>query len=70
LRPRILLGLGWLVVAAGIVWALIQPYRLTILHPHGQSFWWLVSEPPLYVILAGIVFRRVVARPLVEDLEK
>jgi hypothetical protein len=69
LRARVLLGLGWLVVLAGIVWAVIQPYRLTLLHPHGQGFWWLVSEPPLYVVLAGIVFRVVVAKPLVEDLE-
>jgi hypothetical protein len=68
LRARLLLGLGWLVVAAGVAWALVQPYRLTILHPHGQGFWWLVSEPPLYVVLAGIVFRLVVAKPLVKDL--
>jgi hypothetical protein len=70
LRARLVLGLGWLVVAAGVVWALAQPYRLTILHPYGQGFWWLVSEPPLYVILAGIVFRFVIAKPLVEDLER
>jgi uncharacterized membrane protein len=69
LRARIVLGIGWLVVLAGVVWALIQPYRLTLLHPFGQGFWWLVSEPPLYVVLAGIVFRLVIARPLVEDLE-
>ena len=68
LRARLLLGLGWLVVLAGVAWALAQPYRLTILHPHGQGFWWLVSEPPLYVVLAGIVFRVVVAKPLIEDL--
>jgi hypothetical protein len=70
LRARLVLGIGWLVMLAGVAWALAQPYRLTILHPHGQGFWWLVSEPPLYVVLAGVVFRLVVAKPLVEDLER
>src|SRR3954451_5557863 len=69
LRARVILAVGWIVVFAGVVWAVAQPYRLTILHPHGQGFWWLVSEPQLYVVLAGLVFRRVVAKPLVEDLE-
>jgi hypothetical protein len=69
LRARIVLGIGWVVVLAGVVWALAQPYRLTILHPHAQGFWWLLSEPPLYVVLAGILFRLVVAKPLVEDLD-
>lgn len=70
LRARLVLGLGWAVMFAGVAWALVQPYRLTILHPHGQGFWWLVSEPPLYVVLAGVVFRLVVAKPLVQDLER
>jgi hypothetical protein len=70
LRARIVLATGWVVVLAGVAWAIAQPYRLTILHPHGQGFWWLVSEPQLYVVLAGLVFRRVVAKPLVEDLER
>jgi hypothetical protein len=70
LRVRLVLGIGPLTALAGVVWALVQPYRLTLLHPHGQGFWWLVSEPPLYVVLAGLVFWRVVARPLAEDLER
>jgi hypothetical protein len=52
-----------------VIWAVIQPYRLTLLHPHGQGFWWLVVEPPLLVVLAGIGFTLVVARPLLADLE-
>jgi hypothetical protein len=70
LRVRLVLGLGPLTILAGVAWALVQPYRVTLLHPHGQGFWWLVSEPPLYVVLAGLVFWRVVARPLAEDLER
>jgi hypothetical protein len=55
---------------AGVVWAFVQPYRLTILHPHGQGFWWLLSEPPLYVILVGLVFAVLLAPGLTEDLEE
>jgi hypothetical protein len=54
----------------GVVWAFLQPYRLTILHPRGQGFWWLLSEPPLYVILVGLGFALVVAPGLLEDLEE
>jgi hypothetical protein len=43
---------------------------VTLLHPRGQGFWWLVVEPPLLVVLAGIVFAVVVARPLLADLEE
>lgn len=68
LRARIVLALGPATALAGLVWAVVQPYRLTILHPHAQGFWWLVSEPPLYVVLAGIVFRLVVAPSLAKDL--
>lgn len=70
LRARIVLALGPLTMFAGFAWALVQPYRLTLLHPYGQPFWWLVSEPPLYVVLAGLAFWRVVARPLADDLER
>jgi formate hydrogenlyase subunit 3/multisubunit Na+/H+ antiporter MnhD subunit len=68
-RARAIALLGPLTVVAGIVWAIIQPYRLTLLHPHGQGFWWLVIEPPLLVVFAGIVFGVLVARPLIADLE-
>ena len=61
---------GRSIAAAGIVWAILQPYRITLLHPHGQGFWWLVLEPPLLVVAAGIVFAVVVARPLLADLER
>ncbi len=69
-RPQVVSLLGPLVAAGGIVWAILQPYRVTLLHPHHQGFWWLVAEPPLLVVLAGIVFALVVARPLLADLEE
>ena len=68
-RAQAISLLGPLVSAAGIVWAILQPYRITLLHPRGQGFWWLVAEPPLLVVVAGAVFALVVARPLLADLE-
>ena len=67
-RARVILALGPLAVTAGIVWALAQPWRLTLLHPLGQGFWWLFAEPPLYVVLVGILFRLVLAPGIVADL--
>jgi hypothetical protein len=70
LRAHTISLLGPLVAAAGLVWAILQPDRITLLHPRGESFWWLAVEPPLYVVAAGIVFMLVVARPLLADLER
>ena len=69
-RARLLSGLGPATVLAGVVWALLQPYRLTLLHPAGESFWWLVVEPPLLVVLVGIVFHFTVVPGLLADLEE
>jgi hypothetical protein len=69
-RIRIVLTLGPLAAVIGLGWALIQPYRLTLIHPHGQGFWWLFSEPPLYVVLVGVLFRLLIAPGLVKDLEE
>lgn len=68
-RARVLLALGPMTTLAGLAWAVLQPWRLTLLHPHGQGFWWLVAEPPLYVVLVGIGFRLLIAPGLVQDLE-
>ena len=70
IRAHAISLLGPLVSAAGLVWAILQPDRITLLHPRGQGFWWLAVEPPLYVVVAGIVFTLVVARPLLADLER
>ena len=67
-RARIVLALGPLAVTAGVVWALIQPWRLTLLNPTGQGFWWLLAEPPLYVVLVGVLFRLFLAPGIVADL--
>jgi hypothetical protein len=57
-------------VIAGLAWAIAQPYRITLLDPGDQGFWWLVSQPPLYVILVGALFHLLVAPGIVADLEE
>lgn len=69
-RVRFVNSLGPLTLIAGIAWALWQPYRITLLHPAGQSFWWLVAEPPLLVIGVGLLFHFLVVPGLLEDMEE
>ena len=68
-RARAVASLGPATMLAGVAWAFLQPYRVTLLHPHGQGFWWLAIEPPLLVVLAGIVFAFLIAPSVIEDLE-
>jgi hypothetical protein len=69
-RSRTVAAIGPLVVLAGVVWAFVQPYRITLLHPRGQGFWWLAVEPPLLVVLVGVLFGLFLAPGLLEDLEE
>lgn len=69
-RARAVLALGPLSVLGGLLWAVLQPYRVTVLDPEGQGFWWLFVEPPLLVILVGVLFAWLVAPGLVRDLEE
>jgi hypothetical protein len=68
-RAKIVVAVGPMTMLAGVVWGLAQPYRLTFLNPHGQGFWWLAVEPPLLVVLVGVLFAAFVAPGLIEDLE-
>jgi hypothetical protein len=67
-RHRAIGGLGPATALAGVLWALIQPYRVTLLHPHGEDFWWLFVEPPLLVIVVGLVFWLGIAPGVLDDL--
>lgn len=69
IRTRAVSTLGPVTVAAGIVWALLQPYRLTLFHPRGEGFWWLAVEPPLLVVAVGLLFHFLVLPGLLEDLQ-
>jgi hypothetical protein len=68
-RSRVITAIGPATVLAGGVWALLQPERVTLLHPDGQGFWWLFVEPPLLVVLVGLVFWFLVVPGVLEDLE-
>ncbi len=63
-------SLGPLTALAGLVWAVLQPWRVTLLDPQGQGFWWLFTQPPLYVIAVGLLFHALVAPGVVADLEE
>jgi hypothetical protein len=63
-------ALGPLTVLGGIVWAFAQPYRVTLFYPDGKGLWdWLV-QPPLLVVIVGLLFALAVAPGLVDDLEQ
>jgi len=67
-RARIVSALGPLTALAGLTWAILQPNRVTLLHPRGQGFWWLFVEPPLLVIAVGLLFYFAVLPGLLDDL--
>jgi hypothetical protein len=67
---RIVSALGPTTALAGVLWAIVQPYRITLLHPHGEGFWWLVVEPPLLVLAVGLLFHLLIRPGLLEDLEE
>jgi hypothetical protein len=67
-RVQVVSTLGPLTALAGFAWAVAQPYRVTLLHPHGEPFWWLVVEPPLLVVAVGLLFHFLVLPGLLQDL--
>ncbi len=68
LRARLVLALGPATALGAVIWAVAQPWRLTLLHPHGQGIMWLLAEPPLYVVAVGLLFRFLIAPSIVEDI--
>lgn len=70
--PRVLVveAIGPLTVLGGIVWAFAQPYRVTFFYSEGKGLWDWVVQPPLLVVVVGLLFSLLVAPGLVEDLER
>jgi len=62
--------LGPVTMLAGFVWAVAQPYRIAFLHPDGKGAYDYLAQPPLLVVVVGLVFLLLVAPGLVDDLEK
>lgn len=69
-RPLAVLLLGPLTMVAGFVWAVVQPYRIAFLYPEGKGAYDYLVQPPLLVVLVGLVFALAVAPGLVDDLER
>jgi hypothetical protein len=62
--------LGPATMLAGLVWAVAQPYRIVFLHRDGKDAYDYLAQPPLLVVLVGLVFAILIAPGLVEDLEE
>jgi hypothetical protein len=69
-RHTAVAALGPLTALGGLIWAIAQPYRVTLLEPEKHSFWYLVVQPPLLVMLVGAVFHFWVVPSLLADLEE
>jgi len=61
--------LGPLTIVAGAVWAVAQPYRIVLRDREGQGVYDYLFQPPLLVVLVGLLFAFVIAPGLIEDLE-
>jgi hypothetical protein len=62
--------LGPVTMLVGVVWAFAQPYRIAFLYPDGKGAYDYLVQPPILVVLVGLVYLLLVAPGLVEDLER
>lgn len=69
-RVLALSAIGPLTILGGMVWAVAQPYRLTLLDPGAHGAWDHLAQPPLLVALVGLLVHFLVARPLQQTLER
>jgi hypothetical protein len=69
-RQTAVSALGPLTALAGLIWAIVQPYRITLFEPYRHGFWYLAVQPPLFVILAAAIFHFWVVPGLLSDLEE
>ena len=63
-------SLGPLTALAGLIWALLQPYRVTLLDPDKHGIWYLVIQPQLLLLLVAAAFHFLVVPGLLADLEE
>ena len=63
--------LGPITILGGIVWAILQPYRIVFFdRTPGLGFYDYLIQPPLLVVLVGFIFTFVIAPGLLEDLRR
>lgn len=60
--------LGPLTILGGIVWGILQPYRIVFFDRAGKGFYDYLVQPPLLVIAVGLFFSLAIAPGLLEDL--
>ena len=60
--------LGPLTMLGGVVWAILQPYRIVFFDRVDKGFYDYLFQAPLLVILVGLVFTLAIAPGLLEDL--
>lgn len=66
---RLVRAIGPVTILGGIVWGVLQPYRIVFLTGDAQSAYDWVAQPPLLVIAVGALYALVVAPGLIRDLE-
>jgi hypothetical protein len=69
-RVVAVLLIGPVTMFAGLVWAIAQPYRIAFLYPDGKGAYDYLVQPPLLVVLVGLLYMVVIAPGLAEDLER
>jgi hypothetical protein len=62
--------LGPITILGGVVWGILQPYRIVFFDPEGKGFYDYVFQAPLLVVAVGLIFTLVIAPGLIEDLRK
>jgi len=63
--------LGPLTILGGIVWSILQPYRIVFFDKATDlGFYDYVIQPPLLVVVVGLIFTFVIAPGLLEDLRR
>ena len=63
-------ALGPVTILGGIVWAVLQPYRIVFLDRDGKGVYDYLVQPPLLVIAIGLLFALAIAPGLIEDLRR
>jgi hypothetical protein len=61
-------SIGPVTILGGVVWAILQPYRIAFLDTAGKGFYDYLIQPPLLVIAVGLFFALAIAPSLVDDL--
>ncbi len=61
-------SLGPLTILGGVVWAILQPYRIVFFNPAGKGFYDYLIQAPVLVVGVGLFFALVIAPGLIEDL--